>query len=99
MTMIETENESLKAFAADPQRFLDRLHGSPQPLRVKGDDQKEFVVLNAESFDQMIRKLDELEEVAAIRDGLADLAAGRHRPMREFMAEVAAKFNFPQSNG
>lgn len=37
------------------------------------------------------RQADRLETLAAVKQGLADVAAGRTRPMREALAELASK--------
>lgn len=38
------------------------------------------------------------EEIAAIREGIEDVEAGRYRPLEEVDAEIRKKHNFPQVN-
>ena len=51
----------------------------------------------AESMSQLVRDWlaarERAEVNAAIREGLADIEAGRTRPAREFMTEVREKLN------
>lgn len=39
------------------------------------------------------------ETLAAVREGLADVAAGRVRPMREALADLARKYQIPPTDG
>ena len=38
------------------------------------------------------------EFIASVREGMADVAAGKGRPAREVMEEIARKFNLPPVN-
>jgi predicted transcriptional regulator len=38
---------------------------------------------------------EQLETIAAVKEGLKDVAAGRTRPAREVLAELAKKHNLP----
>jgi predicted transcriptional regulator len=44
-----------------------------------------------------IQAEEEAETIASVREGLADVAAGRVRPYRTALADLARKYNFPQT--
>ena len=45
------------------------------------------------------RKADRQQTLAAIREGLEDIKAGRTRPMTEALADIARKHNLPAPSG
>jgi predicted transcriptional regulator len=54
----------------------------------------------AEYLETMIERAetqaeDEMEIIAAVREGLDDVAAGRVRPIRTALADLARKYNLP----
>src|SRR5580692_6692780 len=99
MTLMEPEAETLRDFTTDPTRYAEKLRSTGLPMLLTEEGKEDLVVLNATAFQQYREAKDRLDDLAAVREGLDDLAAGRFRPMREFMEEVAAKYNFPRSPG
>jgi len=90
-----TETESLANFTNDPQRFLEKLRQSGEPLLLTEEGKDGVVVQDAATYQRFLQRVDQLEAIAAIKEGLQDMAAGRTRPMREVMAELARKHHLP----
>ncbi len=68
--------------------------------RLRGKAQREGMDLNevADALLAMALEWDaraQVEEVAAIQEGLASVDAGRTRPFAEFAAEMRAKYGLP----
>ncbi len=63
----------------------------PEVLTVNG--RAEVVMLDVDSFQELMEKLEEAETLAAIREGLADAEAGRVAPAEQFFAEMRAKYD------
>lgn len=68
---------------------LDRVRASGRPLFVTSKGQPEAVLLSADAFDRLTDKADLVDSIAAIERGLADIADGRVRPMREGIYQIA----------
>ncbi len=51
----------------------------------------EVVVLDAKSYQQLLEKIENLEAIAGIKQGLADIESGKTRPVVEFMQEMQYK--------
>jgi predicted transcriptional regulator len=67
--------------------------GEPLVLRVNGKAQ--IVVQDAEAYQKLIAaapRNDHEETMAAIREGMADVAAGRTKPAREVIRALAKKY-------
>ena len=81
----QTEAQILKALLAKA-----KLNGKPIVFSIK--DGEDLVVLKASRYQQLLDEIEEAETIAAINEGLADIAAGRGRPAKEFMEELRQEF-------
>ena len=63
--------------------------GEPIVLTVNG--KAEVVVQDAKSYQQLLEKIERLEAIAGIKQGLADIESGETRPVAEFMQEMQDK--------
>ncbi|MBY0527283.1 MAG: hypothetical protein K2R98_28060 [Gemmataceae bacterium] len=87
--------DTLANFAHDPRRFLAQLRESGQPMLLTEDGGSGVVVQDAASFQHFLEKIEQLETIAAVKESLEDVAAGRTRPIREALAELATKYQIP----
>lgn len=91
-----TETGSLTNFTSDPSPFLEKLRSSGEPMLLIQEGQAAVVVQDAASYQRILEKVDQLETIAAVKEGLRDSARGRTWPMREALAELAAKHQLPK---
>jgi hypothetical protein len=84
-------SDTLTNFTNDPVRFLDQLRQSGKPLLLTVEGGDGVVVQDAASYQRFLELVDRLEVLAAVKQGLADVAAGRTRPMHEALAELGRK--------
>ena len=63
--------------------------GEPLVLTVNG--KAEVVVQDAKSYQQLLEKIENLEAIAGIKQGLSDIKSGENRPVAEFMQEMQYK--------
>jgi PHD/YefM family antitoxin component YafN of YafNO toxin-antitoxin module len=92
------EVESLSDFTSNPVPFLAKLRESGEPVLLTVEGKGEVVVQDAASYQRFLELLDRAQSIAAIKEGLEDLAAGRHQPMREFLDELAKQDDFIAPN-
>jgi PHD/YefM family antitoxin component YafN of YafNO toxin-antitoxin module len=90
-----SEIESLTSFTSDPERFLERLRQRGEPVLLTQQGEAGVVVQDAAAYQKFLERVDRLETIAAVKESLQDVAAGRTRPMREALAELAAKHRLP----
>jgi hypothetical protein len=67
--------------------------GAPEVLTVNG--KAELVVQDAESYRAMVGRLQEMEAVAAIQEGIESSRRGELKPARQVLAEMKAKYGIP----
>jgi PHD/YefM family antitoxin component YafN of YafNO toxin-antitoxin module len=95
--MVSIRNiHALDHFKRNTADFRARLRRTGEPEVLTVDGKPELVVQYAESYQKLLDLLDELETLAAIREGLADADAGRVRPARDVLRDLRAKFRKPQ---
>ncbi len=64
--------------------------GEPIVLSVNG--KAEVVVQDAKSYQQLLEKIENLEAIAGIKQGLADIESGQTQPLTEFIDEMQQKY-------
>ena len=87
-----TEMCSLTEFQRNAKEHVEQLNrtGRPRVLTVNG--KAALVVQDAASYQKLIDEKDRLEAIAGIERGLADLKAGRVRPLRDALKDLERKY-------
>ncbi len=83
--------DTLTNFKRDTTRFLKRLRQSKEPVVLTVNGRAELVVQDAASYQTLMEAIDRLETIAAVKEGLQDVATGGTRPAREALSELAPK--------
>ncbi len=99
--MLDLEHgiDSLTNFKRQTAEYLRRLHETGSPVVLTG--KAEVVVQDAAAYQHLVEqaaKADREETVAAIREGLADVKAGRVKPARKALMALAKKYGIPTTD-
>ncbi len=89
------ELHSLTEFKRNTGNLLSLMRGSGNPLHLTIKGKTEIVVQDAASYQQLLDRVDELEALDGIQQGLADVQAGRITPLNQFESEFRAKRGLP----
>ena len=89
-----TDIHSLTDFQRNAKTYIQRVTRTKFPLAITVNGKAEVVVQDAELYQQMVDELESVRFIAAIREGEADLAAGRVQPADEAFAELRSEFGF-----
>lgn len=84
--------QSLTDFKRNTTEHLDRLRNSRKPLVLTVNGKAECVVLDADSYKELVDKIEFTESVLAIREGIESVARGEVRDADEALAEIAKKY-------
>ena len=87
--------DSLTSFKRQTAEYLERLRESGEPLVLTVNGKAEVVVQDAAAYQKLLdasAKAEREDTVAAIREGLADVEAGRTRPARAALQKLARKY-------
>lgn len=86
-----TDVHSLTEFQRNARALIGKVKKSKNPLLLTVNGRPEVVVQDAEVYQAMVERLQEMEDLVAIREGLAQAEAGNARPAREVFAELKQK--------
>lgn len=74
---------SLSEFQRNTKEFLVRMKQNRGPVVLTVNGKAEVVVQNAESYQEMLDRLERAEALAAIRRGIQDFENGDYQDARE----------------
>ena len=95
MLNLEHGIDSMTNFKRQTAEYLERLHKTGEPVVLTVNGKAQVVVQDAAAYQKLLdaaAKTVREETVAAIREGLADVKAGRTKPARPALKALAKKY-------
>jgi prevent-host-death family protein len=95
MLNLERGIDSMTNFKRQTAEYLEQLHKTGEPVVLTVNGKAQVVVQDAAAYQKLIdaaAKVEREETVAAIREGLADVKAGRTKPARAALKALAKKY-------
>ena len=90
--MLDTDRDididTLSNFQRKTADFMRQMKQSGEPIVLTVDGKAEFVVQDAQSYQALMDRLQQVEDLSATREGLAQAERGEGRPVREVFAEI-----------
>ena len=83
--------QSLTDFKRNTNEHLERLRRSGKPLVLTVNGKAECVVLDADSYQELVDRIDYAESVRAIQEGIDSVAKYGALPAREALNKLAKK--------
>jgi len=81
-------------FQRNIKDYVGRLKEKKTPLVLTVNGRAELVVQDAESYQELLGRLEHAETMAAIRRGMKDAEKGRAIPLKDAVAKLRAKHGF-----
>jgi PHD/YefM family antitoxin component YafN of YafNO toxin-antitoxin module len=85
------EVRSVTEFQRNVRQYAGRLKQKKTPLVLTINGRAELVVQDAESYQELLDRLDRAEAVAAIKEAMGQFERGEGRPAREALEELRKK--------
>lgn len=82
---------SLGDFLQNHEEHLARLRATRGPELLAIDGRTGIVLQDADAYQALLERLQRLEDFEAVRNGLAQVDAGRTRPADEFFEEFLSR--------
>lgn len=86
----------LTDFKRNTVEIVKQLKESKRPMVLTVNGKPELVVQDAQSYQNVLDRLDELEMIEAIQLGMRDAAEGRVRPAREALENLRERLGIPR---
>lgn len=83
--------QSLSSFKRNTSEFIEQMKETGSPIVLTVNGKAELVVQDAASYQKLLDAMEYLEAIAGIKEGLADVNAGRTRPLAEFQQAMQQK--------
>jgi len=96
MLDIGQDIHSLSNFKRNTPEFLQQLRETGRPVVLTVNGKAELIVQDAQSYQRLLDLIDRLEAIEGIKRGLADVDAGRTKPLAQFDAEMREKYGIPR---
>jgi len=96
--MIATSQDThpLASFRDKSAELIDQLKATHRPITLTVDGKPEIVIQEAAEYQRLLDLAAANDATEGIRQGLADVAAGRTRPAREVFDEFREKRGIPR---
>ena len=85
------EIHSLTEFQRNAKEHIKRIKKNRRPLVLTVNGRAEVVVQDAQSYQELLDAIDQLEAIAAIEKGLEESRGGEGVPAREFLEKMRRK--------
>ena len=96
MVNLSQDIHPLTDFKRNTSDFMKQMKKTHRPVVLTVNGRAELVVQDAESYQQILDRLERLEAVEAIRLGIAAAEEGRVKPARKALAELQDKLGIPR---
>jgi prevent-host-death family protein len=87
---------SLSEFQRNTKEFLERMKHNRSAVVLTVNGKAEVVVQDAGSYQDMLKRLERAEAIAAIRGGMQDFENGAAQDAHEAFAEIRHKHGIPR---
>jgi prevent-host-death family protein len=92
MINLERDIHSLTDFKRNTNDFVKMIRETKAPVVLTVNGKAELVVQDAASYQALQERVDHLETLDAIREGIASAARGELKPAEQVLAEMKAKY-------
>ncbi len=91
--MISLKNiQSLTSFKRNTVESVEQIKRTGKPLVLTVNGKAELVVLDANEYEEMLDKLEQVETVRAVKSGIEAFENGEFRPARKALTDLGKKY-------
>ena len=85
----------LSEFQEEAQAFLEKFKESKTPIILTVDGKAAAVVQDAESYQQLLNRIELLESIAGIRTSMEEFDKGGGMPLNKAFEQFQQKYDIP----
>jgi prevent-host-death family protein len=93
---ITKDIQSMTSFRNRSAEVMQHLRETGRPVVLTVNGRAAAVIQDAEAYQKLLDVASDASAADGIRQGLADLVAGRTRPARDVFAELRAEYDLPR---
>jgi len=88
---ISRDIESLSNFKRNTVKFLEQMKETREPVVLTINGKAELVVQDAQAYQALLDRVDYLETIKAVEQGLQDVKDGKTVVLEDFIADMRKK--------
>ena len=92
MLDISRDIQSLSNFKRNTPDAIAQMKQTGEPIVLTVNGKAEVVVQDAKSYQQLLERIEKLEAIVGVKQGLADIESGHTRAATEFINEMQQKY-------
>lgn len=98
MFNLSRDIQSLSSFKRNTSDFIEQMKHTRQPIVLTVNGKAEIVVQDAAAYQKLLDKIEYLETITGIKEGLKDVEAGQTYSLEEFKQEMQQKHGISSSD-
>lgn len=87
---------SLSEFQSGAKAFLEKLGETKEPIVLTVNDKASVVVQDAQSYQELLERVELLETSLGIRKSIEEFEQGKGIPLDEAFQQLRAKYDIPR---
>lgn len=95
MINLHRDIHSLTDFKRNTNEFVKQMKETKSPVVLTVNGKAELVVQDAESYQAMLERLEQMDAIEGIRRGLEQMERGEGRPTEDIFAEFRKRHGIP----
>jgi len=98
MFNLSRDIQSLSSFKRNTSDFIEQMKQTRQPIVLTVNGKAEIVVQDAAAYQKLLDKIEYLETITGIKEGLKDVEVGQTYSLEEFKQEMQQKHGISSSD-
>ncbi len=87
-----TNIHSLSEFQRNTKRYMSQMQESEKPIVLTVNGHAQLVVQDAKAYQKLLDRLEYIETVIALKEGIAEIDEGKAAPAREALQGLKDKY-------
>ncbi len=94
--MIDLTNiHSLSEFQRNTKLYVEQMQKSEKPIVLTVNGEARLVVQDAKAYQKLLERLEYIETVAALKQGIGEIEAGKEVSAKEALQSLREKYDIP----
>ena len=92
MLDISRDIQSLSNFKRNTSNAIAQMKQTGEPIILTVNGKAEVIVQDAKSYQQLLDKIEKLEVITGVKQGLTDIESNQTRPIANFIDDMQQKY-------
>ena len=90
-----THIHSLSEFQRNTKHYVSQMQENEKPIVLTVNGEAQLVVQDAKAYQKLLDRLEYIETIAALKEGIAEIDAGQGVPANDALKAIKEKHDIP----